>query len=81
MLLSIAPPMLPLFFPLLLCRMAFLVACIYMGNMLLPQPLLLRTEMRALLTTICVAFSLASSLTGLRLDWTEAVMRPLLFVA
>lgn len=77
------PVSLPSLLSLLLSRLSFLVACFYMGNMLLPQPLLPRAEMSALLTTFCVAISVASSLTGLQLEdrWTEAVMRPLLFVA
>ncbi|KAF5835885.1 hypothetical protein DUNSADRAFT_6698 [Dunaliella salina] len=62
-------------------RVAFLVASIHFCNMLLPQPLLPIAEMRTFLTTLCVAHSLLCGLTGLRLDWTETLLRPVLFIA
>uniref|UniRef100_A0A7S3R7U7 Uncharacterized protein n=1 Tax=Dunaliella tertiolecta TaxID=3047 RepID=A0A7S3R7U7_DUNTE len=62
-------------------RVAFLVASIHFCNMLLPQPLLPIAEMRTFLTTLCIAHSLLCGLTGLKLDWTEALLRPVLFMA
>jgi len=42
---------------------------------------LMKGEMKALLTTLCVGHALASGLVGLKLDWTEALLRPVLFIA
>lgn len=39
------------------------------------------SEVAAALTALCVLHSLASDLSGLPLDWSEALLRPVLLIA